>query len=83
MATNKVIFENKVLIDLTGDTVTEKTLLKDYTAHKADGTIVTGTAFAGYPSKYEFLDGMDDSSGTAIKDNSGNKINGKIIYSKM
>lgn len=39
MAANKVVFGNKVLIDLTGDTVTEEALLKGYTAHKADGTI--------------------------------------------
>jgi len=45
MAANKVVFGNKVLIDLTGDTVTEEALLKGYTAHKADGTIITGTAF--------------------------------------
>lgn len=83
MAANKVIFNNKVLIDLTGDTVTEKSLLRGYTAHKADGTIVTGTAFAGYPSEYEFLDGIEDSSGTAVMDNSGNKINSRIIYSKV
>ena len=50
MAANKVVFGNKVLIDLTGDTVTEEALLKGYTAHKADGTIITGTAFAGYPN---------------------------------
>ena len=35
MAANKVVFGNKVLIDLTGDTVTEEALLKGYTAHKA------------------------------------------------
>ena len=52
MAANKVVFGNKVLIDLTGDTVTEEALLKGYTAHKADGTIITGTAFA-YPPKGE------------------------------
>lgn len=55
MAANKVVFGNKVLIDLTGDTVTEEALLKGYTAHKADGTIITGTAFAGYPNEFVFL----------------------------
>ena len=35
MAANKVVFGNKVLIDLTGDTVTEEALLKGYTAHKS------------------------------------------------
>lgn len=58
MAANKVVFGNKVLIDLTGDTVTEEALLKGYTAHKADGTIITGTAFAGYPNEFVFLDNI-------------------------
>ena len=68
MAANKVVFGNKVLIDLTGDTVTEEALLKGYTAHKADGTIITGTAFAGYPNEFVFLDNIQDSSGNQIKD---------------
>ena len=69
MAANKVVFGNKVLIDLTGDTVTEEALLKGYTAHKADGTIITGTAFAGYPNEFVFLDNIEDSSVTTkLKD---------------
>lgn len=60
MAANKVVFGNKVLIDLTGDTVTEEALLKGYTAHKADGTIITGTAFAGYPNEFVFLDNIEE-----------------------
>ena len=68
MAANKVVFGNKVLIDLTGDTVTEEALLKGYTAHKADGTIITGTAFAGYPNEFVFLDNIEDSSGKQFRD---------------
>ena len=75
MAANKVVFGNKVLIDLTGDTVTEEALLKGYTAHKADGTIITGTAFA-------FLDNIEDSSGNPLKDSSGKTIQGQTIYRK-
>ena len=52
MAANKVVFGNKVLIDLTGDTVTEEALLKGYTAHKADDS-------SGNPIK--------DSSGKTIQ----------------
>ena len=74
MAANKVVFGNKVLIDLTGDTVTEEALLKGYTAHKADGTIITGTAFAGYPNEFVFLDNIEDSSGNPIKDSSGKTV---------
>ena len=47
MATNKVVYSGRTLIDLTGDTVTEETLLRGYTAHRADGTQIVGTAFAG------------------------------------
>lgn len=43
MAVNKVVYNRNILIDLTSDTVTAATLKKGYTAHKADGTVVTGT----------------------------------------
>lgn len=40
---NKVVYYGQTLIDLTNDTVTAETLLEGYTAHKADGSIITGT----------------------------------------
>ena len=43
MATSKVIYGGKTLIDLTADTVVADKLLKGYTAHGADGEVVTGT----------------------------------------
>lgn len=43
MAVNKVVYGSNTLIDLTSDTVTADTLLSGTTAHKADGTSVTGT----------------------------------------
>lgn len=43
MPVNKVIYDNRTLIDLTNDTVTEETLLEGYTAHSKDGTIINGT----------------------------------------
>lgn len=43
MATNKVIYAGRTLIDLTGDTVTEDKILNGFTAHKNDGTQITGT----------------------------------------
>ena len=42
-ALNKVIYGGRTLIDLTSDTVTADKLLKDITAHAADGTVITGT----------------------------------------
>ena len=43
MAVSKVIYGGKTLIDLTQDTVEADVLLAGITAHKADGTPVTGT----------------------------------------
>jgi hypothetical protein len=42
MATSKVIYGGKTLIDLTADTITEDKLLKGYTAHGADGEPIEG-----------------------------------------
>lgn len=43
MANSKIIYNGKVLIDLTGDTVAADKLLKGITAHGKDGEPVTGT----------------------------------------
>lgn len=43
MATNKVIFGNSTLIDLTADTVTAADLAVGVTAHAASGAAITGT----------------------------------------
>ena len=43
MATNKVVYGNTVLIDLTADTITADKILANYTAHDASGTMITGT----------------------------------------
>lgn len=43
MGYNKIIYGGKTLIDLTQDTVVADKLLKGYTAHGADGEIVTGS----------------------------------------
>ena len=43
MATSKVIYGGKTLIDLTADTIVEDKLLKGYTAHGADGEVVNGS----------------------------------------
>lgn len=52
---NKVDYNGKTLIDLTGDTVTPDTLLTGVTAHNAQGEIVTGTV--ELPTKLSQLDG--------------------------
>jgi hypothetical protein len=83
MTANKVVYGDKILIDLTADTVTDESLIRGYTAHKADGTIITGTAFAGYPDEWNFYDDLQDSDGNLIYDNSGNTIQGKTVYRKV
>lgn len=83
MATSKVVYSGRTLIDLTGDTVTEEALLRSYTAHKADGTQVVGTAFADYPDRYSFLDSLQDSNGDNILDNSNNVLQGETVYKKV
>lgn len=83
MAINKVVYSGETLVDLTGDTVTEEFLLRGYTAHKADGTQVVGTAFADYPERYSFLDSLQDSNGENILDNSNNVLQGETVYKKV
>lgn len=47
MAVNKVIYNAKVLIDLTSDTVTAETLAEGVTAHNKSGAQITGKAKVG------------------------------------
>lgn len=42
MAYSKVIYGSKTLIDLTADTIKKEHLLSGYTAHGADGELITG-----------------------------------------
>ena len=39
---NKIIFGDQTLVDLTTDTVTEKSLMRGYSAHSADGSPIEG-----------------------------------------
>lgn len=43
MAISKVNYGNKVLLDLTGDTIKKEKLLSGFTAHNASGEQITGT----------------------------------------
>lgn len=44
MAVSKVVFGTTVIVDLTSDTVDAAHLASGYTAHGADGELITGTA---------------------------------------
>lgn len=42
MPISKVVYNCRTLIDLTSDTVSKESLKKGFTAHQADGTMITG-----------------------------------------
>lgn len=52
---NKVVYGDKVLIDLTADTVTSGKMIKGTTAHAKDGSVIEGTADCGYDEEDEAL----------------------------
>lgn len=66
---NKVVYGSKTLIDLTGDTVTPATLLKNATAHDKSGAKITGTCT--YDS--------DTSDATAA---AAEILSGKTVYAR-
>lgn len=79
---NIVIYNNKTLINLSSDTVTESTLLWGYRCHKKDGTVINGTFLKNYPDKITFQDNVLDSSGNNVLDKNSSVINGTIVYQK-
>lgn len=79
MAVNKVVINDKIALDLTGDTVTPSDLVEGVTAHDATGMQITGTRPA--------TSGTDTSDATATaKDIARNKtayVQGKKITGKL
>ena len=82
-ACNKTVLNGVTLIDLTADTVDSAVLLKGYTAHKADGTIITGSLFDGYAPTITLRDSLTDESDLTITDSSGNAVEGATVYAKL
>lgn len=76
-AINKVIYGGRVLIDLTGDTVTADKLLAGYKAHGADGNIVNGTC--------DYDMNTQDATATAAEILSGKKagVGGQMVTGTM
>lgn len=83
MSVNKIVYGNKTLIDLTGDTVTEETLLKGCRAHRADGTIIIGTMLSGCPAEFMIEEEISDSSGQNVQDETGSVVKGRIKYQRV
>ncbi len=83
VAVNKIVYGNKTLIDLTGDTVNEDNLLKGFAAHKADGSLIKGKLFDGYPETVYICEDLQDSNGNIILDNSSQTIQGRTAYQKV
>lgn len=81
MAYNKFLLENadgsqQVLLDLTGDTVAENTLVEGVTAHDKFGNSITGTAVI--PTKTSQLE--NDSGFITLEDVDVEVDNYTIIY---
>lgn len=78
MANSKVVLKDgRVLMDLTADTVKKDKLLKGYTAHGADGELITGEC--EYDANTQDATATEDeilSGKTAY--NKGNKVTGKM-----
>lgn len=82
MAVNKVNYGGKALIDLTKDTVSESSLLSGYTAHKKDGTVITGSFLADLPAEFDISNPVTDSSGNTVTDGAGSSVQGAAVYRK-
>lgn len=82
MAINKVEFGNKVLIDLTNDTVTQDKLLNGVMAHDNSGNIIYGNFPNLKADMLSFNDNIQDSYGNDIY-GSSSIIESTIIYSKV
>lgn len=82
MAYNKVVYAQKVLIDLTNDTVTKETLLPGVKAHDKSGNLITGSFLKDCPKTFVLEEPLLDSSGDTIFDSDENQVNGWCIYDK-
>ena len=68
---NKVVYGNRTLIDLTGDTVESGALLQGFTAHDKSGASITGTL-----PTYETMTQAEATAGTST---SGKLISAKVL----
>lgn len=79
MAVNKVVFGDKVIMDTTGVTVTENTMLRGITALAANGETITGTLDTA--PLYNELDKEDE--GFALDARQGKILKNLIIQNEI
>lgn len=79
--TNKVIVNNKIILDLTQDTVTPATLAKGSTAHDKSGAQITGTMEASAGGDYNIAatTNADGTQNLAITDAAGGGSGGSGV----
>ena len=77
---NKIVVNGETKIDLTNDTVAPEAMLYGYSAHKSDGTIISGTLFENYPDNESLIDSLKDSNTINITDSDGTPINVSVDY---
>ena len=70
MAVNKVVYDGETLVDLTGDNVSESTLLSGATAHNAAGEAIVGTVVV-------------PTIDSALSADSTNPVQNKVINTKF
>lgn len=64
--TNKVVYNDNVLIDLTADTVDAENLMTGYTAHDKSGTLITGTLDPFKPQIIAIMQGYQEGSASCL-----------------
>ena len=77
MATSKVIYGGRTLIDLTADTVVANKLLSGYTAHGADGEVIEGSCTFDADTQDATATDAEILSGKTAY-NKGNKVTGTM-----
>lgn len=77
MAISKIVYGGNTLIDLTADTIVADKLLKGYTAHGADGEVITGSCTYDANTQDATATEAEILLGK-IAYNKGNKVTGKM-----
>ena len=77
---NKVIYHDKTLIDLTGDTVTADKIFSGYTAHDKSGKKITGTFMSDLPFGFGVEGMIEDDNGNTLFDDSNVSFIGEVMY---